>query len=83
MEATAAVAAKSKKFLGLKKFASVAAKRKQDAAKRKEEEAVEIAAEAAAVTQVVSKSRRSMLSMLEVELPPVEKQNVRSPWLSL
>ena len=61
-------------------FALVAAKRKQEAAKRKLAEAEEAAAEAAVAVQqqaaVVVKSRRSILSLLDVELPPVDKQNV-------
>jgi len=78
-EATAAVAAKNKKFLGLKKFATVAAQRKQAAAKRKLDEADQIAKEAAEVVAASApppRSRRSILSMLDVEQPPVEKQNI-------
>ena len=81
MEASAAVAAKNKKFLGLKKFAQVAAKRKQEAVKRKENEKIEEEQLVAEVAQAAVRSRRSILSMLDVELTPVERQNVRGEGL--
>ena len=77
MEASAAVAAKNKKFQGLKNFAKVAAKRKQEAVKRKEETKIEEQALEVAAAQEAVRPRRSILSMLDVELGPVERQNVR------
>lgn len=75
-EATTRIQAKAKRFMGMRKFAELAAKRKGEAQakKRKEQEEEEErnrrdAAEAA-------KPKRSILQMLDVEAPVVNKQNI-------
>lgn len=75
-EATTKIQAKAKRFMGLRKFAELAAKRKQEAADKKrkvqeEEEAAEAQARAEA-----ARPKRSILQMLDVEVAPVEKQNI-------
>ena len=77
MEATSALAAKSKKFAGLRKFAEVAAKKKADAVTRKADEASEQSAFAAAQAAKRAAPRKPILDFLNVEVPPLERQNVR------
>lgn len=77
LQATTKISAKNKKFAGLRKFAEIAARRKREAAKKKaEEDALEEAALQAAQA-AASKPKRSMLSLLDCEVPgPVEKKDI-------
>lgn len=75
-EATSRVQSKNKKFFGLRKFAEVAARRKKEAQRKKEAEAeADAAAERAALEEAL-KPKKSILQMLDLDVPEVEKQNI-------
>lgn len=86
-EASHRIGEKNKKFAGLRGFAAVAAKRKEEAAKKKAEEAeAEAAAERAGALGDAARSKRSILSFLELEVPAVEKKDIEAyagDWFNL
>lgn len=75
-EATTKMQAKAKRFMGLRKFAELAAKRKAEAAARKKAETDAEEAAAKAAEEEAAKPKRSILQMLDVDLPVVEKSNM-------
>jgi len=75
-EATTKIQAKAKRFMGLRKFAELAAKRKNEAAEKKKRQQEEDEAAEAAARAEAAKPKRSILQMLDVDVPPVEKQNI-------
>jgi len=74
--ATEKIADKNKKFAGLRGFASIAKKKRDEAAERKRKEVEEEAEMAKKMAEEAARPRRSILSMLDVALPTVEKQNI-------
>ena len=75
-EATSKLQSKSKRFLGLRKFAEQAAKRKAEAADRKRKEKEEEEAANAAAAADALRPKKSIMEMLDVDTPPIEKQNI-------
>lgn len=76
MEATSQISAKATKFAGLRKFAEVAAAKKQEAVSRKAGEAADKAAADAAAAVAKAQPRKPILTMLDVDVPPLQRQNV-------
>ncbi len=75
-EATSKLQSKSKRFLGLRKFADQAAKRKAEAAEKKRKEKEEEEAANAAAAAEALRPKKSIMEMLDVDTPPIEKQNI-------
>ena len=75
-EATSKLQSKSKRFLGLRKFAEQAAKRKAEAAEKKRKEKEEEDAANAAAAAEALRPKKSIMEMLDVDTPPIEKQNI-------
>jgi hypothetical protein len=72
-EAVAKLQVRRKRFIGLRKFAEIAAKRKAETAAAKAKEEEEEAAEARRAALEAARPKRSILDLLEVELPEVDE----------
>jgi hypothetical protein len=75
-EATTRIQAKSKRFMGMRKFAELAAKRKAEAAAKKKATTDEDDARAARDAADSARPKKSILSMLDVDTPPGVRQNI-------
>jgi hypothetical protein len=75
-EATQKITAKNKKFAGLRKFAEIAAKRKRELARKKAEEDAAEDAMMKAAHEAASRPKQSLLALLDVPLPSVEKKDI-------
>jgi hypothetical protein len=75
-EATSKLQSKNKRFLGLRKFAEQAAKRKAEAAEKKRREKEEEEAANSAAAAEALRPKKSIMEMLDVDTPPIEKQNI-------
>jgi hypothetical protein len=71
-EASVELQKKRAKFMGLRKFAEIAAKRKAEAAAKRKQEEEEDAENARKVALEASRPKRSILSLLDLEAPKVE-----------
>ena len=75
-EATTKLQSKAKRFMGLRKFAELASKRKAEAAEKKRKDKEEEDAMNAAAAAEAARPRKSIMEMLDVDVPPIEKQNI-------
>jgi myosin-7 len=75
-EATTVLQTKQKRFLGIRKFGDIVNKRKAEAAANKAKARAEDDALNAKIEAAASAPKRSIMEMLEVDVPPIDKYSV-------